>query len=237
MVNSTIIERYGNLLKAEQLVTMNDKILPNTFVLEAPEPFPGYFGYYGEVPQDSRPLYIYLVIDHLYTLEEVTRARINILKYFPSYFHADAGTVTIFNKSHDIIRVRHLDNYDMIKGLQTAFMDEGVVFKKKPSKNIHSTAIIRLKKFFKLREVEPGLYLDEVEKDHGYISLPRYVKWSEFEELTRRVKNNWSGSMFDSALGHFHNNFEIEDMIRIYNPEINMDLLHKVQKTYLEQIK
>ncbi len=237
MVDSTITERYGNLLKAEQLVTMNDKILPNTFVLEAPEPFPGYFGYYGEIPQESTPLYIYLVIDHLYTLEEVTRARLNILKYFPSYFHADAGTVTIFNKSHDVIRVRHLDNYDMIKGLQTAFMDEGVVFKKKPTKSIHSTAIIRLKKFFKLREVETGLYLDEVEKDHGYMSLPRYVKWAEFEELTRRVKNNWSGSMFDSALGHFHNNFELEDMIRIYNPQINIDLLHKVQKTYLEQIK
>ncbi|SMO67426.1 hypothetical protein SAMN06265379_104310 [Saccharicrinis carchari] len=237
MIDNPIIERYGNLLKEEQLVTMDEKILPNTFVLEAPEPFPGYYGYYGETPQDSKPLYIYLVIDHLYTLEEVTRARLNIKKYFPSYFHADAGTVTIYNKTHHVIRVRHLDEYDQIKALQTAFMDEGIVFKRKPSKKIHSTGIIRLKKFFKLRQVEPGLYFDEVEKDHGYISIPRFVKWAEFEELTRKAKNNWSGGMFDSALGHFHNNFEIEDMIRIYNPHIDIDLLHMVQKTYLEQIK
>ena len=43
MLNSDILERYGNLLKAEQLVTMEDKIMPNTFVLEAPEPFRVFF--------------------------------------------------------------------------------------------------------------------------------------------------------------------------------------------------
>ncbi len=237
MANINIIERYGNLLKSEQLVTMDEKIMPNTFVLEAPEPFPGFFNYYSDSPQESKPLYVYLVVDQLYTLEEVSRARQNIKTYFPSNFDADAGTVTIYNKTYHVIRVRHLDKYDQIKDLQTAFMDEGIVFKKKPSKKIASNAIIRLKKFFKLNEVEDGLYFDEIEKDHGYISLPRYVKWAEFEELTRKVKYNWSGTFFDSALGHFHNNFEIEDMIRVYNPKIDLDLLHRAKKKYLEQIK
>ena len=35
----------------------------------------------------------------------------------------------------------------------------------------------------------------------------------------------------------FHNNFEIEDMIRIYNPKINPEMLKGIQKKYLEQIK
>ena len=82
MTSSDILERYGNLLKSEQLVTMDDKIMPNTFVLEAPEPFPGFFNYYSESPMDSKPLYVYLVVDKLYTLEEVTRARVNIEKIF-----------------------------------------------------------------------------------------------------------------------------------------------------------
>ena len=110
-------------------------------------------------------------------------------------------------------------------------------FKKKPGKKFDSKAIIRLKKFFKLCEFDDGLYLDEIEKDHGYISLPRYVKWAEFEELTRKVKNNWEGGFFDAALGHFHQNFDIQDMIRIYNPNINVDLLKDIKKVYYDHIK
>ncbi|TLX74044.1 hypothetical protein E9993_13160 [Labilibacter sediminis] len=237
MAESNIIERYGNLLKSEQLVTLEDKIMANTFVLAAQEPFPGFFNYYSESPQESKPLYIYLVVDKLYTLEEITRARQNIKKYYPSYFHADAGTVTLYNKTYHMIRIRHLTSYDQIKELQACFADEGFEFKKKPSKKISAVGIIRLKKFFKLREVEEGLYFDVVEKDHGYITIPRYVKWAEFEELTKKVKYNWEGSFFDAALGHFHHNFEIQDMIRIYNPKIDLELLKKAKAKYLEQIR
>ncbi len=237
MSNANIIERYGNLLKSEQLVTMEDKIMPNTFVLEAPEPFPGFFHYYSETPKESKPLYIYLVIDKLYTLEEITRARINIEKYFPSYFHADAGTVTILNKTYHVIRVRHLEKYDQIKDLQACFVDEGFVFKKKPSKKINAEGIIRIKKFLRLEVIGEGLYLDTIEKDHGYITLPKYLKWTEFEEVTKKVKYNWDGSLFDAASGHFHNNFQIEDMVRIYNPKINADMLSAIKSKYMEQIK
>ncbi len=236
MTSSDILERYGNLLKSEQLVTMDDKIMPNTFVLEAPEPFPGFFHYYSESPVDSRPLYIYLVVDKLYTLEEVTRARVNIEKYFPSRFHADAGTVTIFNKTYHIIRVRHLESYDQIKDLQACFIDQGFEFKKKPSKKIEGIGLIRIKKFYYLKKIEEGIYLDLVEKDHGYITIPNFYKWSEFQVLTQKVKYNYEGSFFDAALGHFHNNFAIEDMIRIYNPKIDLKMLQEIKKKYYEQI-
>ncbi len=237
MLNSDILERYGNLLKAEQLVTMEDKIMPNTFVLEAPEPFPGFFHYYSESPSESKPLYVYFVVDKLYTLEEVTRARVNIEKFFPSPFHADAGTITIYNKTYHIIRVRHLDKYDRIKELQACFMDQGFEFKKKPAKGIKETGLIRIKKFYKLQKIEDGIYLDLIEKDHGYIGIPNYYKWTEFLELTRKVKYNWEGSFFDAALAHFHNDFKIEDMIRIYNPKIDLKMLLEIKKKYFEQIK
>ncbi|MCW3807655.1 hypothetical protein [Plebeiibacterium marinum] len=237
MAHSDILERYGNLLKAEQLVTISDKIMPNTFVLEAPEPFPGFFNYYGGTPKDAKPLYLYLVVDRLYTLEEVTRARQNIKTYFSSHFHADAGTVTIYNKTYHVIRVRHLDTYDQIKDLQACFIDQGFVFKKKPSKNIEGTATIRIKKFFQLKEINDGIYLDTIEKDHGYIVIPKYYRWTEFVELNKKAKYNWDGTFFDSALAHFHNNFEIVDMIRVYNPNMNEEMLLGIKKKFYEQIK
>ncbi len=231
-----IIERYGNLLKEESLVTMHDKILPNTFVLKAPEPFPGYFGYYSDIPSDSKPLYIYLVLKRLYTLEEVTRATQNIKKYFSADFNAAAGTVSLYNKEYHVIRVRHLDTFDQIIDLQAGYIDEGFEFKKKPN-NITGSAIIRLKKFFTLEEVEDGVYFDLDEKDHGYFTIPDKLPWKYFEVVTNKVKNNWDYSKFDAAIGHFHQNFGITDMVRIYNPNIDREYLLGVRKKYLERIK
>ncbi len=231
-----ILQRYGNLLKQESLVTMQDKILPNTFVLEAPEPFPGYFSYYSDMPSDSKPLYIYLVLKKLYTLEEVTRATQNIKKYFSANFNAAAGTVHLYNKDYHIIRVRHLDKFDQVIDLQACYMDEGIEFKKKP-KNIAGYGVIRLKKFFTLEEIDDGVYFDLDEKDHGYFTVPNKLTWKYFEDLTTKVKHNWDLSKFDAAVGHIHQNFGIIDMVRIYNPNIDRDYLIGIRKKYLERIK
>jgi hypothetical protein len=237
MANNKFIERYGNLLKLENLVTMEDKILPNTFVLEAPEPFPGFFNYYSEIPADSKPLYVYLICNQLYTLENITRATQKIKRYFPTDFSAAAGTITIYNKTHDVIRIRHLDSYDQVHELQACYNDEGIQFKKKPGKKIAAPAVIRLKKFFILDDMGDDLYFDVTEKDHGYFIIPNALKWKHFEEITKRVKYNWDLSHFDAAIGHFHVNFEIKDMIRIYNPNINLEYLSEAKKKYLERIK
>ncbi len=237
MTTPNIIDTYGNLLKAEELVTLSEKILPNTFVLEAPEPFPGFYNYYSETPGNQKPLYIYFVVDRLYTLEEITRARQNIKRYFPEPFDADAGTLSFNNKTYHTIRVRHLGNYDHIKDLQSCFLDEGIEFKKKPSKKIDTTAVIRLKKFFQLDVVGEGMYMDKVEKGHAYFAIPRHIKWSEFEEITKKARYNWDGTYFDAALGHFHKNFDIVDMIRIYNLNIDLELLQKIKEKYFEQLK
>ncbi|WP_010664332.1 hypothetical protein [Marinilabilia salmonicolor] len=231
------IERYGNLLKQENLRTLEDKIWPNTFVLEAPEPFPGFFNYYSDHPVDSKPLYIYLVLKRLYTLEEITRATQNIQKYFDTDFNATPGVVNIYNKQFDVIRVRHLDNFSQITDLQASYMDQGIEFKSKPNRKVEGPAVIRIKKFFILDEPEQGLFFDTIEKDHGYFLIPSQLTWKHFEDITRRVKFNWEKPFFDAAIGHFHVKFGLQDMIRIYYPEMSLGYLREVRKKFLERIK
>lgn len=237
MNKETTIERYGNLLKQENLRTMHDKIWPNTFVLEAPEPFPGYFNYYSDHPVESNPLYIYLVLKKLYTLEEITRASQNIQKYFPAQFNATPGLVNIYNRIYDVIRVRHLDEFHQIADLQAGYIDEGIEFRRKPSRDLTGPAIIRIKKFFILEELNPGVFFDLTEKDHGYFLIPEKLTWKYFEDLTRRVKFNWDKPFFDAAIGHFHIKFGIQDMIRIYYPEMSGEYILEARKKYLERIK
>ncbi|MGQ1948248.1 hypothetical protein ACT3CD_14220 [Geofilum sp. OHC36d9] len=237
MSSSPYIERYGNLLKQETLQILDDQVLPNTFVLEAPEPFPGFSEYYSEHPDDVRPLYIYFVVKQLYTLEEVTRATQNIRKYFQSDFNAAAGVVNIYNKEFNVIRVRHLQGFDQIPELQSCYIDEGIEFRKKPGGKMGGPAVIRIKKFFILEEKHPGVYFDVTEKDHGYFSIPKQLTWKYFEDLTRKVKFNWDQLAFDAAVGHFHVNYGIQDMIRIYNPKLDLESLMEVRKLYFDRIK
>ena len=238
MSNERIIECYGNLLKQETLVSMEEKTLPHTFVLEAPEPFPGYFGYYNYVPVEAKPLYVYFVLKHLYTLEEVTRAYQKIHKVFPANkMHAAAGTVIIKSDTFDVLRIRHLDSYDQVALLQSEFSALGFEFAKKPSRPMNETAIIRIKKFFILKEIADGIFLDMTEPDHGYFVTPRLLRWDEFEKITQQVKFNWEKSSFDAAIGHFHQHFEIVDMVRIYNPKVDLAYLSEVRDKYLARIK
>lgn len=230
-------ERYGNLLKQETLRTLDDQILPNTFVLEAPEPFPGFYNYYSEHPNESKPLYIYFVVKQLYTLEEITRATQNIRKYFQSDFNAAAGVVNLYNKEFHVIRVRHLSDYQLISELQACYMDEGIEFRKKPAGKPQGPAVIRIKKFFILDEKHPGVFFDVTEKDHGYFTIPKMLSWKYFEDLTKKVKFNWEQSEFDAAIGHYHVNFGIQDIIRIYNPDMQLDFLIDARKMYLDRIK
>ncbi|MDG5800732.1 hypothetical protein QA597_10215 [Marinilabiliaceae bacterium ANBcel2] len=231
------IERYGNLVKHETLKTLNDQIMPNTFVLEAPEPFPGFYDYYSDHPVDSKPFYIYFVLKRSYTIEEVTRATQNIRTYFRSDFNAAVGVVNIYNKELNVIRVRHLNSYEDIAELQACYMDEGIELRKKPGGNPSGPAIIRIKKFFILEEPHPGVFIDLTEKDHGYFTIPIQLSWKYFEDLTHKIKCNWERSVFDAAIGHFHVNFGIQDMIRIYNKDLNLEYLMAVRKMYYDRLK
>ena len=233
---SPYIERYGNLLKQESLRTLDDQILPNTFVMEAPEPFPGFFDYYSDHPVDSRPLYVYLVVKQLYTLEEITRATQSIRKYFQGDFNAAAGVVNIYNKEYHVVRVRHLQDYSQISELQQCYVDEGIEFRKKPGGKPDGPAIIRIKKFFILDEKHPGVYFDVTEKDHGYFTIPKKLNWKLFEDITKKVKFNWERPAFDAAIGHFHVNFGIQDMIRIYNPKMDPEYLMEVRRMFMERL-
>lgn len=237
MENTTVLERYGYLTKEESLVSIDKKILPNTLVLEAPEPFPGFFNYYSETPADTKPLYIYLGIKDSLNLEDITRATIEIKKYFKPKFAAAFGKVYLHGINVNVIRLRDLDNYDLVPELQERFLNEGVEMQKKLSKKIDSKYFIKLKKFFYLKPLDEGIYIDDTEEDQGYIKIPKKLKWDDFIELTKKVKHNWEGSKFDAAMAHFHDNRQITDLVRIYNNKMSLDYLKGIQKKFHQYIK
>lgn len=228
------IEVFGTLTKTEKVFTIDDKVASGSLVFEALEPFPGY---YHETPFDTKPVYLYLALEENYPLEDVISASQLIQPEFNEKFDAGKGFLMIVNEKYNVLRVRHLNNYDQVEKLQRAFHDQGIRFLQKQKKNFEAEAVIKIVKFLNLSYLDDGLWLDTREKFHGYIEIPRRLEWKEFKELSLSVKYNWVGSKFDAALGAFYHKGKLHDFVRVYSSKINAEYLKDLRKVYLEKMK
>jgi hypothetical protein len=237
MTDKNIVVKFGSLLKEETLEVIDSKILPGTTVLEATNPFPGYYEYYEGIQKDIKPHYIYLVTDKKCDLEDFTRATQKIMSYFEVDFHAAMGTITIYNDIYHVIRIRRLTKYDQIKDLQSCYKEEGITLKSNASIPHNSKAMIQLDKFFAMEELGEGYFCDNIEPNHGYFIIPQKLSWKQFEHLTQQVKYNMEMFHFDASLGFIYDNFKAVDMIRIYAENLDLELLKKIKAKFVERIK
>lgn len=228
------IEVFGTIHKRETVFTIDDKVEPGTLVFEALEPFPGY---YHETPFDTKPIYMYIALQEHYPLENIIRATERVEKVFDEKFDAGKGFLQIYNTSYNVLRVRHLNRYDLIGTLQKAYSDNGIHFSNKNKKSLKEKAQIKVVKFFNLKEIDEGIYLDNKEQFHAYIELPEFCEWDDFNDLSNRVKYNWQESKFDAAMGSFYYKGRLREFVRIYSNKISIGYLQKLKKLYIEKMK
>ncbi len=228
------LEVFGTLSKEEPVLTISDRIVPGTLVFEALAPFPGY---YNDSPLATKPIYMYLALQEQYTLVDILRATEKVEKVFDNKFEAGKGFLQIYDQKYHVLRVRHLEHYDLIGKLQEAYQDQGIFPLKKTRKGLEEPAQIRVIKFFNLTKIDDGIYLDNKEDFHAYLEVPQGHSWEGFNELTNRVKYNWVESKFDAALGAFYHNGKLHEFIRIYSNKLNLPYLQELRKLYLEKLK
>jgi hypothetical protein len=230
MITKTIIETIGALAKEEKLICLSENIMPNTLVLETSEPFPGY---HGDVPTETPPVSVFLGTIKKYSTVRILRTANYIAKYFDCSFDADPGVICIGNNLYYCLRIRGLENYNLVGKLQENFHEEGIRFAK--SKNINATAIIKIKKHFILERLEDGVYKDQEDDSMYYISIPKQVNWQVFAKITGSIKNNIDNANFDAALAVIYTK-DMLDVVRIYAKEISVDRLRLIKLKYAEEI-
>lgn len=228
------IEVFGTIRKQETVLTIDDKVQTGTLVFEALEPFPGY---YDETPFGANPIYMYLALQEQYPLMDIIRATHNVEKVFNEKFDAGKGFVQIVDTTYNVLRVRHLNRYDLIGDLQHAYNAQGIYFMMKTKKGLETPAQIKVVKFFNLTPIDEGIYLDNKEEYHAYLEIPKQLHWDDFLALTNRVKYNWEDSKFDAAFGEFFHEGKIHDFVRIYSNKLTPDYLLALRKLYLEKLK
>jgi len=227
-------EVFGSLTKTETVFTIDHKILPGTLVFEALKPFPGY---YYDTPTGSKPVYLYLALEEQYPIEDILRASQKIQHEFKTRFDAGKGFLSVHDVKYDVLRIRHLKDYDLLEKLQRSFTENGIQFLHKSKKYKDELVKIRIVKFFTLNEIAENIFLDKNEKYHAYIEIPRHLDWEEFIAITNKVKYNWVEGKFDAAMGAFYYNGELHELVRIYSDKIGLDYLQDLRKVYLEKMK
>ncbi len=235
-MSENIIYRYGTIMKEEQLVPVTEKVLPNTMVLETPEPFPGYLQYYHETPHDPRPMFIYLGLKDENHYEDIARATGYIHKKTDIGYSAAFGSVSVNYEQYRVLRLRYLKNFDEVLPLQQMFQEEGITFLKPLPVKGPMKGLIRLKKVFKLEVTGEGMYQAINEKKMGYFTLPQKVSWSEFEALVAKVRNNWNKELADFALGSLYHYEGIEDIVRVYSPAQRPELIKELKQVFSDKL-
>lgn len=232
MKTNAAFQVYGGLVKEEPLSVIDDKtLLSQAGVFEAVAPF---FGYYSEVPGSVMPKYLYLVMEHPCKCEQIVRASGNIRNYFGHPFDASGGLVTIADQSYPVIRVRNLEQYSHIELLIGHFKNEGVEFRTRIRKFANQQALIYQTKFFSLQPLGDGMYMDLLQPHHGYFTIPAFVNWPDFKELTREAKFDSSLLFFDAATAFYYDSLCLTEMVRIYREGLTFEKLSAIRQRYLK---
>ncbi len=226
------LETVGMVSKKEKLASAdldNCRVL----VLENLEPFPGYHGL--NLPKDSVPGSLFLVTKYTYNDEKIIRA-IQQIKSMDNHteFDGTPGTIKLFNNSAGVLRLKGL-SYENLPKLVELFEDTGIDFKKKKKVSPYET-IIKIRKFFKLHEIEDGIFQDDIIKEMHYIVLPKYLRWNSFEKITLDIKYNIEDNNYDAALVSVYYESGILDMVRIFDENATIEKLRNIKKKYIEKL-
>jgi hypothetical protein len=147
----------------------------------------------------------------------------------------DAVWATITVPDHPempALRIRDLQQYSEISILQQQFRDVGLPLQKHNKGVLLNNAIIKLKKFFFLEELEDGLFFDARQAHHGYFVIPEPIDWNHFKKLTAEAKNEVGLLYFDAATASIFTNNQIIELVRIYRENINVSKLKAIRDRY-----
>lgn len=225
-------ELIGKIIIQEKIDTIDENKLPNTFVINVPDPYKNYYGRFTEI---SKPVSIIFVTKTPNSFEKILRVTRKINDKYNLNLDGAKCEVTMNSRKLDGVRVKGINRYHEIGQIQQYYKDEGYEFAK--SEKFKSTeALIRINRFFNVDEIEKGIYHSQDEDQVYYIEVPRYMSWEIFKKFTVEIKHNLADANFDIAKGIFYVNDGITEILRIVKPKATLEFLKTVQHRYIEKL-
>lgn len=226
MSEQLIIETIGTIEKKELLGPVGYAEL----VLESFAPFPGYHG--TTVPDSDKPKSLFVITRSKYTEEKIIRATQKIKHEGKFDFDATPGLVTLYNMLNPCIRFKDVGNYGQIPEILQSYKDEGIEFM--TNRKIEPfTGIIKVKKYFLIRQQTETTYQDVEDSNVYYFEIPVLLRFPQFEKITMDIKRNMEEANFDVALGTFYRKSGLIDVVRVYDAHCTPEKLGMLKNRYM----
>ena len=231
-MSERIIETVGTITKKELVASVENETYTNKMVIENQEPYPGYHG--TTVPDSLDPDSIFAITKLQYNDERIYRAITTVKKAVSYNFDGAAGTVTYQNKGYNCVRFKQLP-YRLVGEVLTHFEGCGIEFRK--SRKVSSfQSMIKVRKFFSIKEISDGIYQDADENEITYLEIPVLLRWPTFEKITMNMKYNMDDSVWDAAQTSMFYKNGLMDFVRIYDKDSCVGKLIHLRGKYLEAI-
>ena len=227
MKTTNIIQTFGSIVKKEALTPIEHKILNNTCVAEASEP---YSDYYGRVPHPAIPNSLFLFTSQYYSLVDVLHFAQNLDSCYRDKVSVASAYLDLGQYKYPAIRIKYFPDYEHLHLMQNCFRKTGVEFMKKVQ--ISESATIKIDKCFVLEEAEPGIFMDKKEENRGYISILKQIAGDEFLEMISEIKNNEECPLFDAARGTIIIDSKAVDIVRIYSENLYLSFLKCIKEKF-----
>lgn len=231
-MSERIIESLGTITKKERLASVESETHSNSFILENIKPYPGYHG--NTVPDSLEPDSMFAVTKLLYNDERIIRSIQAVKRVTDKTFDAAPGVASIQNETNHFIRLKFLQ-YKQAGEIISEFVNAGIEFRRKRKMSPFET-IIRVKKFFKLKEAMDGIYHDMADQNMFYLQIPAFLRWVTFEKITMSIKYNMEDKNFDAAQTSVYTEIGLMDFVRIYDKDSCQGKLMHIHEKYLEAI-
>lgn len=234
-MSERIIESVGILTKKEDLSSVVAETNSNKLILESSKPFPGYYSRHSD-PFDRDPYSTFAITKLLYNDERLIRA-IQAIKNDPNHkydFDGAPGSLQLQNETVNFVRFKSL-SYPNIGEVLKHFTENGIEFRR--AKKIASfETLIRVRKFFSMKETLDGIFQDIIDKNSTYIVLPVNLRWKTFEKITMDIKYNIEDRNFDAAQTSVFAKEGLIDFVRIYDRDSCQGKLLHIKEKYLGAI-
>ncbi len=225
-------EYIGKIIIEEIIDTINEYILPGTLVFDVPDPFQNY---YNEFPEIVKPNSIIFITKTANSYEKILRVTKGINKKYGLNLDGAKCELTIGSRKLNGIRLKGIFRYTEIEQIQKYYKEAGYEFAKS-EKFKDTKALIRINRYFYLKELEKGVYQSRNESHMFYFEVPRYMSWDEFSTLTYEIKNNILDS-YAIAKGIFYTKDGITEMLRVVKPKVTVELIKLIQQKYIEKLQ
>lgn len=228
-----IKELIGKMIIQENIDTVDENKIPKTFVINVPDPYKSYYSRFTEV---SKPTSIIFVTKSPNSFEKILRVTKKINKKYNLNLNGAKCEVTIKSRKLNGIRVKGMNRYAEIEQIQKYFLDEGYEFARS-EKFSDTDSLIRINKFFRIEEIDKGIYKSVTSENEFYVEVPRYMSWDEFRTYTFEIKNNLTDRNYDIAKGIFYLNNGITEILRIVKPKASLEMLKSIQQKYIDKLQ